>query len=91
MGVRHTGGHELSLEKNREEVLEEFFIRREGAEIVDSLKDVDLLETGLLDSLDVIELAVYLENELDLKIDLTQENSFKAMRRFSSILELIGK
>lgn len=81
----------MSFEKSKEEVLEEFFIRREGAEIVDSLKDVDLFETGLLDSLDVVELAVYLENELGLKIDLTHESSFKAMRRFSSILELIGK
>jgi acyl carrier protein len=81
----------LSIERNREKVLEEFFIRREGTEIIDSLKNVDLLETGLLDSLDVIELAVYLENELGVKIDLTQENSFKAMRQFSSILELIDK
>ena len=81
----------MSIERNREKVLEEFFIRREGTEIIDSLKNVDLLETGLLDSLDVIELAVYLENELGVKIDLTQENSFKAMRQFSSILELIDK
>lgn len=73
-----------------EKKLLNFFVSREGAEIEGKLREVDLFEAGLLDSLDVIDLAMYLEIETGTKIDLTSEETFIAMRRYSSILKLIS-
>ena len=71
------------------EKLSGFFVEREGEEILENLTIVDFIDEGLLDSLDFLSLAIFVEKEFDVKLDLTSEDTFKAMRTFHGLTTII--
>jgi len=71
-----------------ETVLEGFFVEREGEGVRSVLRTVDLFQSGLLDSLDLVTLAVLLEKRTGHRIDVTSEAALTAMRTFSGMVEL---
>lgn len=74
---------------DREMRLASFFVEREGEGILDTLREVDLVEVGILDSLDFVGLAVHIENEFGCRLDLTDAEVFRKLRRFDSMMQLI--
>ena len=78
----------MELNKN-EAKLAQFFIEREGEGVLEIIKDIDFLEAGIIDSLDFVSLAVFVEKTFGKKLDLTDQDVFQAMKRFQSLLELI--
>ena len=69
--------------------LAQFFIEREGDGILEVIKDIDFFNEGIIDSLDFVSLAVYVEDNFGKKLDLTNQDVFNAMKRFQSLIELI--
>ena len=69
----------------------EYFIKREGESIIKTIYDLDLIDAGLLDSLDLIEISEIILENTGVQIDLNQESTFLAMRRFSTLIDLIAK
>jgi len=69
--------------------LRDFFVQREGDQIVAELLDLDLIESGIIDSLDILELAILIEKNVGVKVDLSNDQTFSAMRRFNSIINLL--
>jgi|688.fasta_scaffold638656_2 acyl carrier protein len=67
----------------------DFFVQREGDQIVAELLDLDLIESGIIDSLDILELAILIEKNVGVKVDLSNDQTFSAMRRFDSIINLL--
>ena len=78
-------------DSNDEKILSRFFVEREGEGVLGSLKSIDLIDSGILDSLDIVTLASFIEEEFAVKLDLTDTNTFNAVRRFDSLMELIQK
>ena len=72
-----------------EKIITEFFIEREGEGIVDQLKTLNLTEEGIIDSLDIVFLATYLEEKFGKKIDITDDNILNAFSKFESIVKLV--
>ena len=54
-----------------EKIVTQFFIEREGEEILKVIKKIDFIDEGILDSLDIISLADYLQKKFNKKIDVT--------------------
>ena len=73
------------------EKLYSFFIEREGEEILENLTTVDFIDEGLLDSLDFLSLAIFVEKEFGVKLDLTSEETFNSMRTFNGLTGTIQK
>lgn len=71
-----------------ERTLTEFFVEREGAGAMEHIRDTDLVDAGILDSLDFVSLAVFIETRLGRKLDLSDAATFAAMRRYDTLLEL---
>ena len=69
----------------------DYFVEREGMQIIEKLFVIDLVESGLIDSLDILELAMLIEENLDIKLNLSDDKVFKAMRNLNSIIDLIEK
>lgn len=67
----------------------QFFVEREGEGILEELRDMDFVEAGILDSLDMVSLAVFIERSFGKKLDLTDERTFAAARRFDSLMNLM--
>jgi len=69
----------------------DYFVGREGEQILDSLLKVDLIDAGLLDSLDILELAILIENNIGIKLDLSEVEVFDSIRSVNSIISLLEK
>lgn len=79
------------IDNTKYKFLLDFFIQREGDQIIAELEDLDLIESGIIDSLDILELVILIEKNLGVKVDLSNDQAFSAMRRFNSIIELLEK
>jgi len=66
-----------------------FFIDREGDEIIENIDEIDFINEGILDSLDFFSLATYIEKEFKIKLNLTDESTFREMRRIQTLVQLI--
>lgn len=72
-----------------EQKLAKFFVEREGEGILDEIREIDFIEAGIIDSLDLVSLAVFIEQNFNKKIDLASPETFSAARRFDSLMRLI--
>jgi len=73
-----------------EQKLAQFFVEREGEGILDEIREIDFIEAGIIDSLDLVSLAVFIEKNFGKKIDLTSPETFSTARRFGSLMKLIA-
>ena len=66
-------------------------MEREGDGVRTPLRTVDLLESGLLDSLDLVTLSILLEKHTGRRLDISSEQTLEAMRRFADLVALARK
>lgn len=71
-----------------ETVLEAFFVEREGKGVLAELRSMDLVAEGLLDSIDTLILAAYLEEKTGIDLDITTDHALAAMRSFDGLVNL---
>ena len=69
--------------------LARFFVEREGAGVLDVLREVDFFDAGIMDSLDLVSLGVHIEKTFGKKIDLTDADTLAAARHFDSLMALV--
>ena len=72
-----------------EKTIERFFVEREGEGISEIIRDIDFIEEGILDSLDLVSLSVFIESNLGKKIDVIDDHTFQSMRRFDSLVAMV--
>ena len=72
-----------------EKIVSEFFIEREGEEILKVIKKIDFIDEGILDSLDVVSLAAFLQKKFNKKIDVTNYETMQAFHHFNDIVKLL--
>ena len=60
-----------------EKIVAQFFVEREGEEILKVIKKIDFVDEGILDSLDIISLADYLQKKFNKKLMLQITKLFK--------------
>lgn len=72
-----------------EKAIERFFVEREGEGISETIRDIDFIEEGILDSLDLVSLSVFIESNLGKKIDVTDDQTFQSIRRFDSLVAMV--
>ena len=72
-----------------EKIVAQFFVEREGEEILKVIKKIDFVDEGILDSLDIISLADYLQKKFNKKIDVTNYETIQTFHRFNDIVKLV--
>ena len=72
-----------------EKIVTEFFVEREGEDILKVIREIDFIEEGILDSLDVVSLAAFLQKKFNKKIDVTNYETMQAFHHFDDIIKLI--
>lgn len=76
------------MNKNKiEEFLINYFIQKEGAGVKKILFKTNLLETGMLDSLDLVTLSIQIEKKFKIKIN---PNSSETLKNFKDIKKIIN-
>tara|TARA_Y100001936_G_C15897793_1_gene571581 strand:+ start:153 stop:404 length:252 start_codon:yes stop_codon:yes gene_type:complete len=76
---------------NYKKILENFFIKKEGQSIKKSLNKINLIKSGMLDSMDILNLALFISKKFNIKVDISNEKNLKAFEKFDHILKLIKK
>ena len=73
-----------------EKIIADFFVEREVNEILKEIRELNFIEEGILDSLDIVFLATYLEEKFSIKIDITDDNILKTFSNFENIVKLVS-
>ena len=73
-----------------EKLVAEFFVSREGDEILEHIKEINLIDEGVLDSLDTVSLLDYLQQKFNKKIDITKFETINALHHFDDIVKLVS-
>lgn len=76
-------------EKIKQKILENWFIDREGKKIIKTLRKINLMESGLLDSLDILTLVSFIEKKFNCKIDISKPKILKNFEKFDTLLKII--
>lgn len=76
---------------DQEKIIANFFVEREGDGIIEYIREIDFMEEGILDSLDIVTLAAYIEKNTNINLDITNDEVLNALRKFDSIVELISR
>jgi acyl carrier protein len=69
--------------------LENFFIKKEGKQILKNLRKKNLIKDGLIDSLDILSLSMLLQKRFKFKLNLSSPKTLKSFERFDKIVNLI--
>ena len=69
-----------------EREISQFFIEREGEGVMDSIRDVDLIDAGILDSLDLVSLATMIDSRFGVKLDIGDPAVLASMRRYDDLV-----
>lgn len=69
--------------------LENFFIKKEGKEILKSIKKKNLIQSGLIDSLDILTLSSILQKKFNYKVNLNNPKILKSFEKFEKIVGLV--
>ena len=77
-------------ESEIEIVITKFFVEREGEGVLDVLREIDLIDEGILDSLDLVALASYIETNLGKTIDVTSDQTLETFRSFESLVASVS-
>ena len=75
---------------NVEQTIADFFTQKDGKGILGEIRKLDFFEQGILDSLDVVFLATYIEEEFGKKIDIIDDNVLQSLRHFNDIVRLVS-
>ena len=69
--------------------LEDYFVKKEGKQVLKNIKKINLINAGYLDSMDVVNLASLIQETYKKKIDLSKESVLKSFEKFDLIIKLI--
>ena len=73
--------------KDIEVFLTNYLIEKEGKGIKKTLFKIDLLESGIIDSLDLVTISIEIEKHFKIKIN---PNSSKTLKNFSNFNKMIN-
>ena len=72
-----------------EKTIEKFFVKKEGQSVKKKLRVINLIKSGILDSMDILNLAVFISKRFNIKIDISNEKNLKAFEKFENIVNLV--
>jgi len=71
--------------------LKEFFKKKIGAKKINSIKNIDLISSGILDSLDVVTLSILIKKKYKVNINISTEKSLLIFRSYNKLIKEISK
>ena len=73
------------------EYLDNYFYSKIGKKNMHKLQNINLIQDGILDSLDIVTLSVEIKKKFNIDIKLNDEKSMKIFESYEKLLEKITK
>ena len=71
--------------------LDNYFVSRVGKKNIKSLKKKDLIDSGIIDSLDIVTLPVMIKKKFGIDIAINNQKSINLFKSYDAILKAIDK
>jgi len=78
------------MEKNFEKFLKEYF-KKKGVNDISKKKNLNLIENGIIDSLDIVTLVFEINKNFKIQINLNNQKSINDFSTFSGLIKLFKK
>lgn len=78
------------MSKNRivKTIVDKFLIEKEGQSILKDIEKKKLVDSGILDSLDILTLAIEIGKKTKKKIDISKPKNFKKFNKYTDLIKL---
>ena len=69
--------------------LDNYLKKKEGKSNISTIKKINLMHSGVLDSMDIIVLASEISKKFKIKIDLSDEKTLKKFESYSGLVKFV--
>ena len=74
-----------------QKVLDNYFSSKVGKKNIKSIRKQNLIESGIIDSLDIVTLSVMIKKKFGVDININSQKSINLFKSYDSILNAIKK
>ena len=71
--------------------ISEYFKKKDGVKVLKNIKNINLIESGLIDSLDLVTLSLKLEIKFKIKVNPNSSLTLKKFSNFDTLIDYIYK
>ena len=71
-------------------IVDEFLIKKEGKSILKNIEKKNLIREGIIDSLDLLNLASLLEKETKKKVDISSLKVYKKFNNYNKLIKILS-
>lgn len=70
-------------------IIDNFLIKKEGNSILKEIENRNLLDEGLIDSLDILTISSEIEKKTKKKIDISKSKNYKKFNKYKDLINII--
>ena len=78
----------MSKNKIVKTIVDKFLIEKEGQSILKDIEKKKLVDSGILDSLDILTLAIEIGKKIKKKIDISKPKNFKKFNKYTDLIKI---
>ena len=69
-------------------IIDNFLVKKEGKSILKGIDKKNLIDEGLIDSLDILTLASQIEKKTKKKIDISKAKNFNKFKKYKDLINI---
>ena len=78
----------MSKKKVIKKIIDDFLSKKEGKSILKDIEEKNLVDEGLIDSLDILTIASEIEKKTNKKIDISKSKNFNKFNKYKNIINI---
>ncbi len=78
------------MAKNKiiQKIVDKFLIGKEGPSVLKNIEEKKLVDSGILDSMDILLLATEIEKKTKRTIDISKQKNFKKFNKYKDLIKI---
>ena len=78
----------MSKKKVIKKIIDDFLSKKEGKSILKDIEEKNLVDEGLIDSLDILTIASEIEKKTNKKIDISKSKNFNKFNKYKDLINI---
>ena len=78
----------MSSKNHLKKIIDDFLIKKEGKSVLKNIDKKNLIDEGLIDSLDILTLASQIEKKTKKKIDISKARNFNKFKKYKDLINI---
>lgn len=78
----------MSKKKIIKKLVDDFLLKKEGKSILKDIEKKNLVDEGLIDSLDILTIASEIEKKTNKKIDISKSKNFNKFNKYKDLINI---